>query len=58
MRHNPVLCACYQGLLDRGKAKKLALVACLRKLIIICNAMLRDQRPWNPALAFDLQHSR
>jgi transposase len=53
-----VLCACYQGLLDRGKAKKLALVACLRKLIIICNAMLRDQRPWNPALAFDLQHSR
>jgi transposase len=58
VRHNPVLRACYQGLLDRGKAKKLALVACLRKLIIIRNAMLRDQRPWNPALALDFQHNR
>ena len=58
VRHNPVLRACYQGLLDRGKAKKLALVACMRKLLIILNAMLRDQRPWNPALALDFQHSR
>jgi transposase len=58
VRHNPVLRACYQGLLDRGKAKKLALVACMRKLLVILNAMLRDQRPWNPALALDFQHSR
>lgn len=53
-----MLRACYQGLLDRGKAKKLALVACQRKLIIIRNAMLRGQRRWNPALALDFQHSR
>lgn len=56
VRHNPVLRACYQGLLDRGKAKKLALVACMRKLLVILNAMLRDQQPWNPSL--DFQHSR
>jgi transposase len=58
VRHNPVLRACYQGLLDRGKAKKLALVACMRKLLMTLNAMLRDQRPWNPPLALDFQHSR
>ena len=56
VRHNPVLRACYQGLLDRGKAKKLAMVACMRKLLVILNAMLRDQQPWNPSL--DFQHSR
>jgi transposase len=58
VRHNPVLRACYQGLLDRGKAKKLALVACMRKLLVILNAMLRDQMPWNPSYLLDLQHSR
>jgi transposase len=58
VRHNPVLRACYQGLLDRGKAKKLALVACMRKLLVILNAMLRDQRPWNPDYLLDFQPSR
>jgi transposase len=58
VRHNPVLRVCYQGLLDRGKAKKLALVACMRKLLIILNAMLRDQSPWNPDHLLDFQHSR
>lgn len=58
VRHNPVLRACYQGLLDRGKARKLALVACMRKLLVILNAMLRDQRPWNPDHLLDFQHSR
>lgn len=58
VRHNPSLRACYQGLLDRGKAKKLALVACMRKLLVILNAMLRDQRPWNSNYLLDLQHSR
>ena len=58
VRHNPVLRACYQGLLDRGKAKKLALVASMRKLLVILNAMLRDQAAWNPNYALDFQHSR
>jgi len=58
VRHNPVLRARYQALLDRGKAKKLALVACMRKLLVMLNAILRDQRPWNPLHALDFQHSR
>ena len=41
----------YEGLLVRGKAKKVALVACMRKLLVWLNAMLRDRKPWNPAPA-------
>lgn len=48
IRHNPPLRAHYQQLLARGKAKKVALVACMRKLLIWINAMMRDQRPWMP----------
>ena len=40
----------YEGLVARGKAKKVALVACMRKLLIWLNAMIRDRKPWNPAL--------
>ncbi|ELR5625443.1 IS110 family transposase, partial [Escherichia coli] len=40
-QHNPVLMAYYERLLDRGKLKKVALVACMHKLIIILNAMLK-----------------
>src|ERR1700732_4698115 len=58
VRHNPVLRACYQGLLDRGKARKLALVACMRKLLVILNAILRDSASWNPHHQLDFQHSR
>lgn len=46
VRHNPRLRAHYQKLLAAGKRKKVALVACMRKLIILLNAMLRDQQPW------------
>jgi transposase len=45
-RHNPIIRALYQRLVDAGKPKKVALVACMRKLITILNAMLRDHRPW------------
>lgn len=45
-RHNPVIAAFYKRLLDAGKAKKLALTACMRKLLAILNAMLRDKKPW------------
>ena len=40
--------ACYRRLLAAGKAKKVALVAGMRKLLTILNAMLRDQMPWQP----------
>jgi transposase len=45
-QHNPVIKAHYQHLLALGKRKKVALVACMRKLLIMLNAMLRDNQPW------------
>jgi transposase len=50
-RYNPVIKSYYEGLLKRGKSKKVALVACMRKLLIILNSMLRDGTHWNPDLA-------
>lgn len=50
-RHNPVIRTFYQRLLARGKPKKVALVACMHKLLTILNAILRDRSPWQPALA-------
>ena len=47
-RHNPVIAAFYQHLLDAGKAKKVALVACMRKLLTIINAMMRSLSAWQP----------
>jgi transposase len=49
-RHNPVLRAHYAKLLAAGKAKKLALVACLRKLLVTLNALLRTRTPWRRSL--------
>ncbi len=48
-RYNPVIAAFYRRLLQAGKPKKLALTACMRKLITILNAMLRDRKPWQKA---------
>lgn len=48
-RHNPLIHAHYQQLLARGKAKMTALVACMRKLLLILNALLKNNSPWNPA---------
>jgi len=50
VQHNPVFRDHYQQLLKRGKARRVALVACLRKLIVRLNAMLRDRQPWRDAL--------
>ena len=47
-RHNPLIRPFYQRLLAAGKARKLALTAAMRKLLVILNAMLRDRTPWNP----------
>ncbi len=55
-RFNPLLAPFYRRLLERGKSKKLAYIACARKLLVILNAMLRDHTIWNPNL--DFQHSR
>lgn len=45
-RFNPVIRAFYQRLCAAGKAKKVALVACMRKLLTIVNAMLKHRTPW------------
>lgn len=50
-RHNPVLKAFYQRLRAAGKPAKVALTACMRKLLIIVNTMIRENRPWNPTTA-------
>lgn len=47
---NPVIRAFYQRLCKAGKPKQLALVACMRKLLTLLNAMVRDHTAWNPAL--------
>ncbi|MBU7585239.1 MAG: IS110 family transposase [Nostoc sp. TH1S01] len=46
MRHNPVIKAFYERLVARGKSKKLALTACVHKMLIILNVMVRDNLPW------------
>jgi transposase len=50
-RYNAVIKAHYARLLARGKEKKVALVACMRKLLTHLNAIARDNKPWNHALA-------
>lgn len=45
-RHNPVIKRFYNRLLRNGKLKKVALVACARKLLTILNDMVRNQEPW------------
>jgi transposase len=46
IRWNPVVQAYYERLRAAGKAHKVALVACMRKLLIILNAVMRTGRPW------------
>jgi transposase len=53
-KYNPVLKTLYERLKAKGKPAKVALVACMRKLLTILNAMVRDQTPWrqtSPAAA-------
>ncbi len=47
MRYDPVIAANYQHLLAAGKPKKVAMVACMRKLLTILNAMMRDNALWD-----------
>ena len=50
VRYNPVLRSFYDGLLARGKPKKVALTACMHKLLTILHAVLRDGTPWQPTV--------
>ena len=49
-RHNPQIKEFYERLLGLGKPRKVALVACMRKLLIILNAMLKNRTPWRSPL--------
>lgn len=55
-RCNPVIRDFYQRLRAQGKPAKVALTACMRKLLVIMNAMLKHHSPWMPS-SIDLQHS-
>ena len=48
IRCNPAIKAFYQRLIARNKLKKVAITACMRKLLTIINVMVRDNKLWNP----------
>lgn len=50
-RWNPVIRAYYERLIGRGKAHKVALVACMRKLLITLNSMAKSGQHWSPSLS-------
>lgn len=47
IRYNPILKAQYDQLVKRGKEKKVAITACMRKMLTILNAMMRDHQPFH-----------
>jgi transposase len=47
-RYNPLIRAFYERLKAAGKPKKVALVACMHKLLLLCNSILRSNSPWRP----------
>jgi transposase len=48
IHHNPVIRALYQRLVHSGKHHYVAITACMRKMLVILNAMLRSNQPWKP----------
>ena len=57
-RHNPVIRAFYDRLVAAGKPKKVALTACMRKLLTVLNAMIQHHSPWQTTdLTLDLKDS-
>jgi transposase len=50
IRTNPVIRAFYERLKSRGKPHKVAIVACMRKMLTILNAMVRESTPWTPEI--------
>lgn len=51
IRHNPVIKKFYRRLLDKGKLKKVAITACMRKLLVILNTMIKTKQDWNPTFS-------
>jgi len=49
-KFNPVLSLFYKRMIQHAKEKKVALTACMRKLLTFLNAIIRDQQRWNPSL--------
>ena len=47
IRHNPAITVFHNRLINAGKPKKVAIAACMHKLLTILNAMLRDQAMWD-----------
>lgn len=47
-KYNPIIKRFYDRLIANGKLKKVAIIACMRKLIVIINAMIRDGTRWDP----------
>ncbi len=47
VQHNPVIRALYRRLVEAGKIKKVALIACMRKMIVILNAMIKNNNDWS-----------
>lgn len=48
---NPLFKELYQRLVAAGKAKKAAIIACIRKMVVVLNSMVRNGRPWDPEMA-------
>lgn len=51
LRHNPVIKAFYDSLVKAGKPGKVALVACMRKVLVILNALVKTKTAWSPPKA-------
>jgi transposase len=51
VRYNPAIAAFHARLTAAGRPKKVALVAAMRKLFTIPNAIVREKRPWQPEIA-------
>jgi transposase len=49
IKHNPVIRTFFHRLVAAGRPGKVAVIAAMRKLLTILNAMLRDHRPWHIA---------
>ena len=56
-QRNPAIRVFYQRLRARGKPPKVALTACMRKLLVIVNAMVRDGVSWSPTPSLELELS-
>ena len=58
VRYNPLLKAFYERLRAAGKAAKVALTACMRKLLTILNAMMKHHASWQPEEVLSASHAR